>query len=104
MSNDAALIGGAVAAALLAACQPYAGEPGDAGAAPETADLCGSSKVASWVGKPDSQAARDAIAKASGAENIRWITPGMPVTMDYRQDRLNANIDEAGRFTGFNCA
>lgn len=103
MSDKAALIGGAAAAALLVACQPYASEPGDAGAFPE-ADLCGSTKVANWVGKTDSPAARAAIAKASGAKNIRWITPGMAVTMDYRQDRLNANIDEAGRFTGFNCA
>ena len=99
-----AVFGLSACAALLAACQPYASDPGDAGAAPETADLCGAAKVTSWVGKADSPAAREAIAKASGAKNIRWITPGMAVTMDYRQDRLNANIDADGRFTGFNCA
>lgn len=90
-------------ATALAACQPYASEPGDA-AAPETPDLCGAAKVASWTGKADSPTAREAIAKASGAKNIRWITPGMPVTMDYRQDRLNAKIDESGKYTGFDCA
>ncbi len=95
------LIGTSFATIMLAACQPYASEPGDAAAAP---DLCGATKVASWVSKADSPAARDAITKASGAKNIRWITPGMPVTMDYRQDRLNAKIDEAGKYSGFDCA
>lgn len=98
------LMGPSLALALLAACQPYASEPGDAGSTPETPDLCGAAKVTSWVGKPDSPTAREAIAIASGAKNIRWITPGMPVTMDYRQDRLNAKIDESGKYSGFDCA
>jgi Peptidase inhibitor I78 family len=89
---------------LLVACQPYTSAPGDSAAAPETPDLCGATKVASWVGKADTPVAREAIAKASGAKNIRWLTPGMAVTMDYRQDRLNANIDAGGKFTGFSCA
>lgn len=89
---------------VLAACQPNASAPGDSGAAADTADLCGATKVASWVGKADAPAAREAITQASGAEYIRWITPNMPVTMDYRQDRLNAHIDASGKFTGFDCA
>ncbi|MBA4748456.1 MAG: hypothetical protein H2056_07060 [Sphingopyxis sp.] len=89
---------------MVAACQPYVSEPGGTDSVPETADLCGAAKVTSWVGKADSPAAREAITKASGAKNIRWITPGMPVTMDYWQDRLNANIGADGRFAGFNCA
>lgn len=92
------------AAASLAACQPYASEPGDSGAAPETPDLCGASKVASWVGKADTPAAREAITKASGAKNIRWLPPRTPATMDYRQDRLNAKIDDGGKYIGFDCA
>ena len=91
-------------ALLLAACQPYASEPGDAGTMPQPEDACGKGKVADWVGKTDSPAAREAITKASGAKNIRWITPGMAVTMDYRPDRLNAIIDAGGKYTGFDCA
>ena len=88
---------------VLAACKPQAAEPGNSGAALETTDLCGASKLSSWVGKTDTPAARNAIAQASGAKTIRWITPGMAVTMDFRSDRLNANIDADGRFTGFSC-
>jgi hypothetical protein len=102
--NRFVLIGASLTAAALTACQPYASEPGDAAATPETPDLCGATKVTSWVGKADSPSAREAITKASGAKNIRWLTPGMAVTMDYRQDRLNAKIDAAGNYTGFDCA
>ncbi len=102
--TTAKLMGSSLALALLAACQPYASGPGDAGSTPETPDLCGAAKVTSWIGKSDSPTAREVIAKASGAKNIRWITPGMAVTMDYRQDRLNAKIDEAGKYSGFDCA
>lgn len=91
-------------ALMLAACQPYGSAPGDSSAASETADLCGAAKVTSWIGKADTPAAREAIAKASGAASIRWLTPGMAVTMDYRQDRLNANIDANGKYNGFDCA
>jgi Peptidase inhibitor I78 family len=103
MSRIATMSAGMAVAVLLAACQPYASKPDETAAAPETADMCGASKVTDWVGKTDSPAARTAIATASGAKNIRWLTPGMAVTMDYRQDRLNANIDAAGKFTGFTC-
>lgn len=82
---------------LLAACQPMDTAPGDA------ADGCGAAKVQSWVGKKDSPAARAAIAKESGAGSIRWLTPGMPVTMDYRLDRLNAKMDASGTYTGLDC-
>ena len=101
--NIKAVIGTGVAAVTLSACQPYASEP-DGSGAPETPDACGATKLNDWVTKADSPAARGAIAKASGAKNIRWITPGMAVTMDYRPDRLNANIDAGGRYTGFTCS
>ena len=35
--------------------------------------------------------------------DIRWIEPGMAVTMDYRHDRLNANLSGNGRINSFNC-
>ena len=104
MSKVGTIVAGTAVAALLAACQPYASAPGDPGATPETPDRCGAGKVTKWTGQADSPAMRDAIAKASGAKSIRWLTPGMAVTMDYRQDRLNANIDASGKYTGFHCA
>ena len=33
----------------------------------------------------------------------RWIHPGEPVTMDYSQDRLNIELDEANKVTRLSC-
>lgn len=87
---------------LLAACQPTKAEP-DPVLPLDNPDACGASKVKGWTGKADTPAARETIAKASGARTVRWITPGMPVTMDFRGDRLNANLDAGGRYIGFSC-
>ena len=34
---------------------------------------------------------------------VRIIQPGMAVTMDYREDRLNIEIDEAGKISRVTC-
>jgi hypothetical protein len=39
----------------------------------------------------------------SGAKNIRWIAPGMAVTQDYREDRLNLDTDEKGKIIRAHC-
>lgn len=105
--------GMAMMAMMLAACQPQAQGPENTAPAPSpapapppalpAADACGAAKLAAYVGLGDSPARRAAIAAESGARTIRWLTPGMAVTMDYRPDRLNADIGADGRYTGFNC-
>jgi Peptidase inhibitor I78 family len=91
---------GAASAMTLTACQPQGSAPD---IAPPQADSCGAERVANWTRKADTAAARSTIAAASGARIIRWITPGMPVTMDYRTDRLDVRIDAAARYIDFNC-
>ena len=44
----------------------------------------------------------EALAR-SGARTIRWIQPGQAVTMDYRTDRLNIELDENNRVTAITC-
>lgn len=39
----------------------------------------------------------------TGARTLRWIRPGDAVTMDYRTDRLNIELDERGRIARFTC-
>ena len=41
--------------------------------------------------------------RLTGAARMRWIRPGQMVTMDYREDRLNIDLDEQGRITGLRC-
>jgi hypothetical protein len=70
---------------------------------PTRSDACGARKVQDMVGKKASKAIVAAIGNASGAESVRVIKPGQPVTMDYRETRLNASLDKKGRIREFGC-
>lgn len=49
----------------------------------------------------------DAVAEqarhAAGAATVRVIRPGQAVTMDYRADRLNVELDDAGKVVAVRC-
>lgn len=65
---------------------------------PAPADTCGAAQYAALVGK----LITDPGVPAEGP-NVRYIRPGTQVTMDYRADRLNIDIDAADVITGFRC-
>ncbi|TGX56327.1 hypothetical protein E5A73_02655 [Sphingomonas gei] len=75
--------------------------------APETTPSppgkCVADGLAGLTGKTRSEAVAKQALRLSGAKNIRWIAPGMAVTMDYREDRLNLDVDEKGRVTRAHC-
>jgi len=71
--------------------------------APALADSCDTSILAALVGKPFSAAVEADAKKQSGLTNVRVIRPGMAVTMDFRPDRLNIDLDDKGVVTGFRC-
>ena len=66
-------------------------------------DECGASLVQSFIGIRANTTLRQEIATRSGARDIRWIDPGMAVTMDFRPDRLNAELDQDGVITVMRC-
>lgn len=41
--------------------------------------------------------------RLTGARGLRWIQPGQAVTMDYRPDRLNIELDAQNRVTEIRC-
>jgi len=41
--------------------------------------------------------------KRSGASVVRVLRPGQVVTMEYRNGRLNARVDDRNWIKGFNC-
>lgn len=78
----------------LAACQPTA----IPGALPAEADACGAAGMQGLIGQEAS-----ALAAMSLPTGSRIIRPGMALTMDYREDRLNIELDGAGRIIRVAC-
>lgn len=70
---------------------------------PPAPTACGAEKLGGFVGRTRTDAISAEVARISGAKGIRWISPGTAVTMDYRQDRLNVDLDEKGVITGVRC-
>ena len=44
-----------------------------------------------------------ALLRATGARTLRWVAPGMAVTMDYRTDRLTVSYDGAYKIERVSC-
>ncbi len=94
----------AIAAALpLAACAASEGPAGSTPPAPPAEMACNSDAVESYVGQTASSERGGAILKAAGARTLRWGPPRSAMTMDYRQDRLNIEIDGQNRIISANC-
>ena len=71
--------------------------------APPPPGKCVADGLSGLTGKTRGEAVtRDAL-RLSGAKTIRWISPGMAVTMDYREDRLNLDVDDKGKITRAHC-
>ena len=62
------------------------------------ADACGAAQYAALVGKPVTEPG-----VPPEGPTVRHIRPDTQVTMDFRPDRLNIDIDAAGVITGFRC-
>jgi hypothetical protein len=62
------------------------------------ADSCGAAGFQSLVGKAESD-----FAAITFPGPVRMIRPGQPVTMDFREDRLNVEFDKNGRVARIFC-
>jgi hypothetical protein len=98
----------------LAACAPTSntppvasGEPIPPAPAPAPApsdDKCNAGRVADVVGQPYNDALLARVKAAIGHDTIRPIQPGQPVTMDFREERLNIEIGTDGKIVRVFCA
>lgn len=70
---------------------------------PPQIDSCGLESIADLVGKAVTETLPEDARKRSGARTVRVIRPGMMVTMDFRPDRLNIDVDDKGIVTNFRC-
>lgn len=93
-----------LAAVTLMGCTPTAPVVPGPAVPPAAQTPCGAEKVTQYVGQKRSAAVERDVARLSGAKAIRWISPGMAVTMDYREDRLNVDVDSDGVITAVRCS
>ncbi|MFN3943991.1 MAG: I78 family peptidase inhibitor [Allosphingosinicella sp.] len=69
----------------------------------EGIQTCNVEAVQNLVGQQaTAELGRDALQR-SGSGALRWIRPGDAVTMDYRTDRLNIELDARGRVARIYC-
>lgn len=89
---------------LLAGCAQATPPP--AGQTPvhgDTGYVCNADGLGDLVGRPATAELGMEAVKRSHSRTIRWIQPGMMVTMDYRQDRLDIHLDASNVVTKLSC-
>lgn len=90
--------------ALLAGCvmetqpSPQPSPVTDPLGPPLTEDACGANGLQGLVGQPEA-----ALASLTLTAPARVIRPGMAVTMDYRAERLNIELDGRGQIIRITC-
>jgi hypothetical protein len=82
---------------MLAGCAPVAPLPG------LPSGKCSTAALGNLVGRPATAALISRARHRVGATAARTIRPGQAVTMDYREGRLNVNVDSRNRVTSFSC-
>ena len=70
---------------------------------PAEGGRCDAAKAQSYVGEPESAAIAEQARQKSGARTVRWLRPGQIVTMEYRDDRLNLELDAQGKIIAIRC-
>lgn len=101
---------GALLAAMLALAGCAASDapaPAEPAAPPPPAGAadaaCDASMLTDLVGQTASEALAADAMKRSGSRSMRWLSPGMAVTMDFRADRLNIELDAKNKVVGSRC-
>lgn len=68
-----------------------------------TGHVCDAAPAQALVGRPATSELGSEALRLSGAGALRWIPEGGIVTMDYRRDRLNVELDRQNRVTRIRC-
>ncbi len=85
-------------APLAAACATVA-PPAEA--APASA--CSSESLARYIGLASNGSLAARMKRETGKTNLRWVRPGVMVTMDMRGDRLTVYLDAVGKVERASC-
>lgn len=64
---------------------------------------CEAAAAQRLIGQTANAALGSDALRLTGASSLRWIPPGTAVTMDFRPDRLNIELDAQNRVTAIRC-
>lgn len=98
-----AAVSTAAVLALAACATSHDGTAAAPGAPSDTAGQCDASQAQSVIGQQASEAVLAQARTAAGAGTVRALKPDDVVTMEYRDDRLNVMVDDAGIVTAVRC-
>jgi uncharacterized lipoprotein YmbA len=90
----------AVLAVSLAGCAsttPVAGGP----TAPT--GVCNAEGARWAIGSAVNDDVVNRVLRDTGSRDARVLRPGQPATMDYREDRVNVDVNDRGAITGLRC-
>ena len=99
-----ALLFAPVLALLLAACaapKEFAQAPPPPSTIPAAG--CNAEAAQFAVGQAYGEAIADQVKMRSGASAVRALRPGQAVTMEFIADRVNLDLDAAGKITRVRC-
>lgn len=106
MRNLACLAPALAPALFIAACAaaPAAFDaPASVAPSPASGGECNATGSERFVGQKRSSETQSAILAATGSSQIRWVTPGMMVTMDFLATRVTVHLDADNRISRIVC-
>lgn len=71
--------------------------------ASEPGQACNSDAGQAFIGRTATAETGAQMLAATGARSLRWVAPGMAVTMDFRADRLTVGYDDKMIITSVAC-
>jgi len=77
--------------------------PAAGGSAPGFEARCDAANAQSLVGRPATAELAAEAQRLSSAGAVRWLRPGQVITMEYRADRLNIEIDAQNQVVAIRC-
>lgn len=92
-----------VPALAIAACAAAPAAPDAPAPTPAPGGECNAAGAERFVGQRRSPETGNAILAATGSSQIRWVTPGMMVTMEFLPTRVTVHVGEDGRITRVVC-
>lgn len=91
------------APALLAACAAAPAADPAPPAVGESGYVCRNADLGGFAGRPATTEVGAEILRVSGARHLRWVRPGMMVTMEFREDRVTVWLAAGNRIERVNC-